>query len=110
MHRRWPLLLALGLQACAPATPVTTTVSNTAGADHSAVSSSVLQVRTRQCARVRPGSTASHRARGNSPARRPDAQRSRVNSGSYATWTISACPVRPVQTSSYVGYGVYPPW
>src|SRR5260221_10036012 len=29
--------------------------------------------------------------------------------GSYATSTVSAWPVRPEQTSSYVGLGVYPP-
>src|SRR6266508_4410215 len=29
--------------------------------------------------------------------------------GSNTTRTASVCPVRPVQTSSYVGFGVYPP-
>ncbi len=29
--------------------------------------------------------------------------------GSNATRTTSVCPVRPVQTSSYVGFGVVPP-
>ena len=29
--------------------------------------------------------------------------------GSKTTRTVSACPVSPLHTSSYVGLGVYPP-
>src|SRR6266704_1515245 len=32
-----------------------------------------------------------------------------TRAGSYTTWTTSACPVYPEQTSSYVGFGVTPP-